>query len=404
MGVDKTLAVSMKTKRPRIWSLNNDCLAEIMSFLPLGDVLKVAKADEGFKSSVLLRFANDNTCLIDSKFLQQFKGNSKLLQEYLECFGKRAREMKFKDLEDKLFRKCIMSFKRLRDLTLSEVSLSAVAPEDLPDQLESLELDRCRLKGFDASKWFQKINPTLRNLRILALDTLQGLEVFGNIETITVECDDDSMELIYNVLETNKEHLKSVTLINKLGFLNIQKFLSLRQLESLHIDVEMLIGVPRNQDLLPMLKMLVIHVKVDYDDLDNLFEQLSCVNTLDFLSITIDFDQAQARLPPLKRFQQLKHLELLNRDIYEEDVPVLASLNLESLVLNCCYFQNIDSIYNIPGKSLRRLCLDAINIQSAEAHESPDDVVDLDDEIKKNLASRFPDLEVNVSGASKCLF
>lgn len=338
--VDGTTKSPKKPKLEPIFTLNFDCLAEILSYLPLEDVFAVRCADPRFKEGCHLRYALGGVDCINPGFIQSVP--KECLTEFLELFGRVCRFIKLKLLPEEQFWSILTKFTNLEELVLSEITLSSTTT--MPVALKSLEIDRCHIPDTILYPWIPKLNDTLTSLRITCRDEENKLRAYEALHNLTLFRADGMVkeypELIAGILSRNRDSLTNLSLIShdSHGVIPLpiwENICRLDHLTHLHLDQSDGEGdLPDGLRLFPKLTSLQLTFREDA--LDSIIDRLACEESL--VSFAVENYSGGNDVAGFQKFENLQHLELPFGDWYaleEDPFRKLAKMrHLQSLVLN----------------------------------------------------------------------
>lgn len=396
----KSLAISMKAKNQanNIFKLNEDCLAEVLRYLPLQDVKTTIAADKRFRSPACIRFAYGGIDLIDPDFIQKYP--KEMRDDFVEAFGKKATMMKFKLLNVVDFLTMIPHFRNLKELILSEIRMDA-HESAFPAGLQSLELDRCEINQKAIRSWFKQLNATLTHLRIIDWSKdpenspILAIDELSNIQSLLIDgLPESCFQVVGKFLDLNKNSLLCLTLIKqgssqKLSF--GQDILKLQRLKELHLNCFYFEETGSN--LFPALTTL--HVP-GYGSAFIL--NLACGESLHTLIID-DYSRLTVPMSNLARFKSLRRLELLQVEwdgAATSDLALFVQFpQLQTLVLNSGVFDTAEDVLGIPRSmpALRQLSLEWILI----FNDRRMDAETLEKRLKGRFKKSFPKLKVELS-------
>lgn len=273
---------NMKSYPNAIFALNDDCLAEIFSYLPIEDVIHIYKSDTRFRGSSCLRFAHGGIFCIDREINQTWPKDA--IVDYTEAFGRVAHTFEFKEIPEEKFFEIIPNFTVLKVLILSDMDITD-GPDKvaaLPVQLEHLEIHRCCISENILQQWIPQLNPTLTHLRVTfseKMDSLESLKGLSNITSIHVNGMIKSSPLVLeHILANNKEHMDQLTMLND-GQTIIPKgiwksIIRMDKLTYLHLDQSKYEGyIPPEHRLFPNLKW--IQVSFGFSQLRSVIDRLA---------------------------------------------------------------------------------------------------------------------------------
>lgn len=396
----KSLATSMKNKVPskkdlvfpsthnEIFKLHEDCLAEVLRYLPLTDVCRILETDQRFRSAALIRFGYEKVKDISEEFLKDFSPD--IREEFYKAFGPRASEIWFLSMSDLDFINAIRHFRNLTSLTLIGVSISCEESDnlELPRSLIALHLSHFQIPEHVLQKWFVQVNASLRSLTILdqrnqnQRRTYKCLEVLTNITNFALYTENWGEVSLGRLIEKNKNHLDFLTIYKgdkgTLGKRNWKRISELRHLNELHITsikCANLGSVPSN--LWPKLKSLSLRM----DNPGPIISQLGCESSLQTLRLDninrfVDVDPTL-----LTRFSNLHSLQLIKRGWSGRKIFFLSSP------------QVLNMVANMP--QLKKLILQHIVCRVHE-QEEPNEVAALKIQVEEALEQRDPPLELHV--------
>lgn len=362
-----------------ILDLNEYCIAEILEYLNTNDVFQVYLADPRFIPACRLRFASESTVdQINLDLLSQIP--EKLQMDFLEAYGKTCKIMKFKLVPEDTLLKISPLFENLSELTLSEIILDTDKAV-LPLKLKSLAIDRCFINTNLLDTWIPMIADTLTELRIThrQLSTgqrpkasdLRALNYLCKLESlITDYVMLDYPDIIQCILLNNKQTLQVVTMVHDQLTQRImpngvwEALIDLPNLTHLLLDHTGWQGILNiGRKIFPKLESL--QVNFDRASLAAFMKHLDCDDALTTV-VFEDYDTANeaVQVAALKRFKNLKHLELMNGDwTCSYSVFNCHELtSLETLILNGGQFTNTKELLDLARnmKNLRKISLDYI--------------------------------------------
>lgn len=365
--VDRSPAKALRLTAPPIendiFQLNQYCLAEIFSFLPIEDVFQVYQCDPRFREAARLRFAASGVEHIDSNFMNSWPKD--LVNDFLDEFGKTfSKAMICRRIPEKEFLCLIGHFRNLKYLTLKEITVESSTAASLPTNLVSLDLERCLLSEALLKDWMPKLSPTLVSISIemerffqFNLD-LSALLSLRNIRTfIAGSMMMDYPEVFRGIIDNNKDHLTTLTtakdIFRPISITVWKVIIQLQCLEHLQLcQPSFLGGIPAGQRLFP--NLVSLRLNFCSESLRLVIDRLDCVKTLEWLVIDQhDLKNLPISASSLKRFSNLRHLEILVGDWTEPlHLMQLAELTgLTELVLDWGAFDRADDVLEL----LRRM-------------------------------------------------
>lgn len=363
-----------------IFCLNNDCLAEIFTYLPILDVFRVHESDKRFGEAAQIRYGSGGVYRIDQELIDSVP--KWILDCYFEISGRNCRSMKFKGLQSPVILTIFPDFRHLKELILSEINLP-IAGENtsvFPTGLESLELDRCNIDEKILNGWIPLLNPTLQSLRIchnsdkIANANFDGLKGLTNLSSLVLEGMNIAFpHVVGELFANNKNQLTSLTMID-VGFESLRihddvwtNMMNLDHLTDLRLNYSGFNGeIPRGKQLFPRLTRL--EVQFHYDFLAPFIYSLACegLSTL----VLQDMECTGYRvLNSLTRFRSLRHLDLLLGDwIYFESDRWGLLDQLTSLNLSRGSFLDTTQVFDILKNTpfLQKLTLSEVSINESD--------------------------------------
>lgn len=375
-GVKRTRVKGTKGKCKRrkhvpIFSLNHDCLAEVLSYLPLKDVCCVRRADRRFKEGCQLRYAREAVDCINTDFMLSIPKSC--LAEFLIAFGRACRSIKLEDLQENTFWIIISHFTNLQELSLSQIHLEeeermAVLPVDL----KSLVIEDSYFSEAMLNSWIPKLDDSLTSLRInchLTYHNVRNIMRFQslhNLNTFVIDAFMDGyLEMIGDLLVQNRDTLTNLSLIIRDQYIPRSYWTAITELDNLthlHWDQYLDYGekefVPHSKRLFP--KLVSLNLKFWGKYFEYLINNLACEESL--LSFVSE-RSFKSDLAVLQKFRNLQHLDVCLASCNSSTVKVLLKFRqLQTLNLSGSTFESLNDLLEIVRSMpwLRKLGIDDI--------------------------------------------
>lgn len=307
-----------------IFSLNDDCLAEVFRFLDIQDVFQIYQIDPRFRDSACLRFSFGGIDRIDPEFINSCPED--LLIAFLTAFGKTAHSINLKLLTEDEFLRYISYFKNLQELILSEIRVTDGDGKIkvFPKSLKSLALDRTEIADSIMQKWIPALNPSLTTLKLdYRWDSrfYQRWNALNNLHNLSTLSFDGQVthywEIVNPLISNNKDTLTTLAIISEFGEYEIvqdtvwESITQCNNIAHLHFGQKGFEGyLPDGAKLFP--KLTSMQTRFFEGSLTSVINALVCEETLHSLIID-EFEEIHVpmmSLSSLKRFKNLCHLEI----------------------------------------------------------------------------------------------
>lgn len=297
--------------------LNEDCLVEILSYLPIEHIFNVAQAHPRFSPAVQRRYAQEKEVVINEDWVGQCPRTH--LQEFYEESGRMASSLHFRCVSEEIIVEILPFYHNLDLLGLSKTKLeSPETVEILPSRIGRLHLDRCHIKQPFLELWFQKLNPTLQELHFsssyieVCFDALSHL---NHIQNLVIDGRCFLMDNLKEFLDRNQAQLRHFELRNYDGDMEQSVWKSLTKahhLQILHLDITSILPELNSQGergIFPELQRFNLQVRLQYTMSNRtqqcqMLDSFGCEDTLRFLSC------GEVRGDHIIKFRNLEELEI----------------------------------------------------------------------------------------------
>lgn len=322
-GTPKRIKLSSPYTEPShtpIFCLNDDCLAEIFTYLDISALFRIYQSHPRFKESALVRFGRAHIPSIDSDLFTGVPHH--VVRVFCDTLGQKSHSMLFTGVSGVEFCRIIPHFGNLQELALVNVNIK-ISPEialniELPIGLQKLSLCDCVMDDSTALCWLPQLNASLTSLTIIGFLIKYKPLAFKGLRRLTSLSLESMLHtnanLVCSLLENNKDHLTSLTMKNdqrkslpRYIWNLIIQMEKLQHLELGHTQILSdygLIDSRRIGRVFPVLETLIADLNQVH--LRQLLGAMSCETTLSSVSILHNCGMIDC----LKRFPSLHHLKV----------------------------------------------------------------------------------------------
>lgn len=300
--------------------LNDDCLAEIFTYLDISDLFRVYQAHSRFQGLALFRFGRSNIVTIDADLFAGVPNH--VVRVFCETLDRQSQSqsMLFNGVAGEDFCRIIPRFVSLQELALVNIKIAQEFALNvrLPSGLQKLSICDCVMDDATALRWLPQLNTSLTSLAMIGFLIKYTPLAFKGLRSLTSLSLESMLHtnanLVCSLLENNRDNLTSLTIKNdqRKGLpryvwdLVIQMD-KLQHLELGHTQIlgkYGLVGSQRVGRLFPVLETLILEVNQLL--LRQLLVSLACEVTL----TSVEIRHQSGVMDCLLRFQNLRHLKV----------------------------------------------------------------------------------------------